>query len=98
MKVVKGYFRDGVALPEEPIADRDGQWVLITFLDEQNIDQGNNPNRWRQSLPASRRWGKIRPTLLILLVHWLNCWLNLQAMRLLMRKRGIYSGQQSRRR
>jgi hypothetical protein len=43
MKIVKGYFRDGVALPEEPIDDRDGQRVLITFLDEQDADQGNEP-------------------------------------------------------
>jgi hypothetical protein len=43
MKTVKGYFRDGVALPEEPIADRDGQRVLITFLDERDIDQRNDP-------------------------------------------------------
>jgi len=34
MLSVKGVFEDGAARPSEPVAGRDGQIVVITFLDE----------------------------------------------------------------
>jgi hypothetical protein len=34
MLSVKGVFQNGVAQPAEPIEGRDGQMVVITFLDE----------------------------------------------------------------
>jgi hypothetical protein len=34
MLSVKGIFRDGIAQPSEEVEGRDGQNVIITFLDE----------------------------------------------------------------
>lgn len=34
MRSVKGTFQNGVAQPSEPVAEREGQPVIITFLDE----------------------------------------------------------------
>ncbi len=35
MLSVKGQFKDGVARPAEPLEGRDGQPVIITFLEEE---------------------------------------------------------------
>lgn len=37
MLSVKGTFEDGVAQPSEPVEGREGQSVVITFLEENNI-------------------------------------------------------------
>ncbi len=34
MLSVKGTFQNGVAQPDEPVEEREGQPVIITFLDE----------------------------------------------------------------
>ena len=34
MVSIKGTFQDGVVRPNEPIADREGQTVIITFVEE----------------------------------------------------------------
>ncbi len=36
MLSVKGTFQNGVAQPTEPVEGRDGQTVIITFLDDGN--------------------------------------------------------------
>lgn len=38
MLSVKGKFQNGVAQPTEPIKDRDGQTVIITFLEKENSE------------------------------------------------------------
>src|SRR3954469_13665172 len=41
MYTVPGLFKDGVALPHEPVEGFEGRQVLITFLDEsQKMDEG----------------------------------------------------------
>ena len=37
MIAVKGRFTDGAAHPEEPVEGRDGQEVIITFLDDRPV-------------------------------------------------------------
>lgn len=37
MLSVKGQFKDGVARPAEPLKGRDGQPVIITFLEEEPV-------------------------------------------------------------
>lgn len=34
MVSIKGTFQNGVVQPDEPIADREGQTVIITFVEE----------------------------------------------------------------
>jgi len=36
MLSVKGIFQNGVARPSEPVEERNGQPVIITFLDEES--------------------------------------------------------------
>jgi hypothetical protein len=37
MFAIKGLFQDGVARPDEPIEGREGQPVIITFLEEEPV-------------------------------------------------------------
>jgi len=45
MLSVKGTFQDGVAYPAEPIAERNGQVVIITFLEEDNLPTQPTTNK-----------------------------------------------------
>jgi hypothetical protein len=38
MYTVKGLFQNGVATPEESVSGREGQQVLITFLDDEELE------------------------------------------------------------
>jgi hypothetical protein len=40
---IKGIFQDGVARPSEPIEGREGQQVIITFLDEEPARPAPSP-------------------------------------------------------
>ena len=39
MLTVKGTFEDGVARPVEPVEGREGQVVLITFMEERDTEE-----------------------------------------------------------
>jgi hypothetical protein len=43
MLSVKGTFRDGVAQPSEAVEAREGQPVIITFLDEKLVETSSTP-------------------------------------------------------
>ncbi len=43
MLSVKGTFRDGVAQPSEAVEAREGQPVIITFLDEKLVETSSAP-------------------------------------------------------
>ncbi|PSB45509.1 hypothetical protein C7B80_16780 [Cyanosarcina cf. burmensis CCALA 770] len=49
MREVKGKFQQGVAQPSTPIEGHEGQSVVITFLEEDNVpSQSMNEEDWEQ--------------------------------------------------
>jgi predicted DNA-binding antitoxin AbrB/MazE fold protein len=46
---IKGKFQNGVAQPSEPIDDREGQTVIITFVEDGVAETGaNDSSGWDQ--------------------------------------------------
>lgn len=48
MLSIKGTFQNGVAQPSEPIAGREGQTVIITFLEEAPVTSASDDSGWEQ--------------------------------------------------
>jgi hypothetical protein len=57
MKTVRGRFQDGVALPEEPVLDREGERVLITFLGDLDMDENEESDELAAVVAAIQALG-----------------------------------------
>jgi hypothetical protein len=44
MLSIKGKFQDGVAQPLQPVSGHDGQLVIITFLDAEEVSEVSEDN------------------------------------------------------
>jgi hypothetical protein len=58
MLSVKGKFQNGTARPLEPVEGRDGQTVIITFLEEVGVRSGarEEDSAWNTLMKLAEEW------------------------------------------
>jgi hypothetical protein len=59
MLSVKGIIQDGVAQPNEPVKRREGQAVMITFLEENRVfDEPTREEEWSEEDWREEDWDR----------------------------------------
>ena len=59
MVSIKGTFQNGVVQPSEPIADREGQTVIITFVEERAEKNAETINPDTSNTAQAASWDRL---------------------------------------